>query len=143
MIFNATAKGSSGIQTSWSAQVETFSEKLTLAIPPEFNGPGNGLSPEDLYNMALQNCFAATFKVFAEKSRLQFSEFHLNSRLEVDRNEKGQVCMARFHLKVQLSGVVQKDSALRLLERTKTNCMILNSVLTEKTFEFEVLEGAL
>ncbi|MBY0317082.1 MAG: OsmC family protein, partial [Bdellovibrionales bacterium] len=108
----------------------------------EFNGPGNGFSPEDLYNMALQNCFAATFKVFAEKSRLQFSDFRLASRLEVDRNEKGQVFMARFHLKVQLSGVIQKDNALRILERTKTNCMILNSVLTEKTFEFEVTEGS-
>ena len=70
MSFKAQAHSPAGIQSPWSSKAEAMPEKpLTLAIPPEFEGPGGGFSPEDLYLLALENCFVATFKVFAEKSR--------------------------------------------------------------------------
>lgn len=139
MLFKVTAEASSGIQTTWSTQSGSYSQKALMAIPPEFSGPGGGFSPEDLYAMALANCFVATFKVFAEKSRLSFSELKVQTTLSVDRNEKGQPWMAKAGLNIELSGVAQKATAQRLLEKTSQSCMILNSVLTEKSFEFRVL----
>lgn len=138
MVFEVSAESVSGIQTRWTSQAREFSEPVTLAIPPEFDGPGQGLSPEDLYAMALQNCFIATFKVFAEKSRLAYSSIRVHSRLEVDRNEAGSPWMARIHVKALLQGVEQVDNAKRILEKTSKSCMVLNSVNTVKTFEFEV-----
>jgi len=136
MSFPVSASSSSGIQKRWTSEAQL--QKLTLAIPPEFEGPGEGLSPEDLYALALQNCFIATFKVFAEKSRLSFEAINTEAVLQVDRDENGKPWMARFHLKVKLLGVEQKESAQRLLEKTSQGCMILNSVKTAKTFEFQV-----
>jgi organic hydroperoxide reductase OsmC/OhrA len=141
MLFNVSSVSTSGIQTAWTTQAEKFKHEIPMAIPPEFDGPGTGLSPEDLYAMALQNCFVATFKVFAEKSKLTFQSIHLTSTLEVDRDEKGRPWMARIHLKITLKGVVQPENARRILERTSQNCMILNSVKSEKTFEFIVSES--
>jgi organic hydroperoxide reductase OsmC/OhrA len=141
MIFKAKANSESGIQTSWSTEAEKFNHQIPMAIPPEFDGPGTGLSPEDLYAMALQNCFVATFKVFAEKSKLSFQSVSVDAKLEVDRDEKGRPWMARVHLKVSLKGAAQVDNARRILERASQNCMILNSVKTEKTFEFDVDPG--
>lgn len=137
MSFEVTANSAAGIQQTWSTGAG--SQQVTAAIPPEFEGPGGGYSPEDLYAMALTNCFVATFKVFAEKSRLGFSEVRTRAHLEVDRDDKGRPWMARFHLAVQLSGASSVETAQRLLERTSQNCMILNSVRTEKTFSFEVV----
>lgn len=136
--FLVSAESASGIQKSWTAKASTFSTPLIMAIPPEFDGPGGGLSPEDLYAFALQNCFIATFKVFAEKSRLQFDAIFVDAKLDVDRNEKGAPWMAKIHLKIRLSGVQQKENAHRLLEKASQSCMILNSVNTQKSFEFEL-----
>ena len=110
----------------------------TVAIPPEFEGPGGGFSPEDFYALALLNCFVATFKVIAEKSKLQFQDLHCEGLLTVDRDEKGIPWMSSFHLKGHLAGVVDEDRARRLLEKTSQSCMILNSVKTVKTFEWTV-----
>jgi uncharacterized OsmC-like protein len=88
--------------------------------------------------MALQNCFVATFKVFAEKSRLEFQKILVHAELKVDRNEKGAPWMASITLKVKLLGAVQKENAKRILEKTSQSCMILNSVNTSKHFEFDI-----
>lgn len=138
MHFKVSSESQNGIQTIWHTQADAFSEKVTVAIPPEFSGPGGGHSPEDIYAMALTNCFVATFKVFAEKSRLNFKNLTVQATLSVDRNEKGQPWMSKIHLEIELSEVTQKENALRLLEKTSQSCMILNSVLTEKSFNYKI-----
>lgn len=140
MHFKVSSEAQSGIQKTWQTQAASFNEKVDVAIPPEFSGPGGGFSPEDLYAMALTNCFIATFKVFAEKSRLNFKNLKITSTLTVDRNEKGQPWMSKIHLEVELSEVAQKENAQRLLEKASQSCMILNSVLTEKTFAFKMTD---
>jgi organic hydroperoxide reductase OsmC/OhrA len=139
MKFSVLSEGPSGIQTAWITKAKSYDHEVPVAIPPEFEGPGTGLSPEDLYAMALQNCYIATFKVFAEKSRLYYDTIVVEAVLEVDRNEKGQPWMARLHLHVTLTGANQKESAQRVLEKTTQSCMILNSVNTQKTFQFDLV----
>lgn len=136
--FKVSAQGPSGIQNLWETKVPHLDDVYKVSIPPEFDGPGGGLSPEDLYAMALQNCFIATFKVFAEKSKLSFSGIRAETQLLVDRNESGVPWMAKVHLNIFLRGVSQTSLAERLLEKTSQSCMILNSVKTEKTFEYHI-----
>jgi organic hydroperoxide reductase OsmC/OhrA len=120
-----------GLDSGGEAQIE-------CAIPPEFEGPGGGASPEDFYVLALLNCFVATFKVFAQKSRVEFREIDARGVLTVDRDEKGVPWMARFKLSATVYGPSDQDRVMALLEKTSRSCMILNSVKTEKTFEFGV-----
>lgn len=138
MKFNVSAETTAGIASTWTGRAESTSEEVRVSIPPEFDGPGGGFSPEDLYALALENCFIATFKVFAEKSKLTYDKLSVNAELWVDRNEKGVPWMAKIELKVKLSGVSQNENAQRLLTKTSQSCMILNSVNTEKVFTFEV-----
>ena len=138
MFFKARVESLSGIQTPWDSKAMSVDAGLQMAIPAEFEGPGGGFSPEDLYVMALQNCFVATFKVFAEKSRLAYESLRVESELTVDRDEAGRPWMARCVFAVYLEGCVQIENAKRILARTSENCMILNSVKTEKVFEFHV-----
>ena len=137
--FLVQSSSAAGMQEAWTTKAQSFDHEVPMAIPPEFEGPGTGFSPEDIYAMALQNCFIATFKVFAEKSKLQYQTIAVESVLEVDRDEKKRPWMARIHLHVTLAGAAQKENAQRILEKTSQSCMILNSVNTEKTFQFEVL----
>jgi organic hydroperoxide reductase OsmC/OhrA len=141
MHFTTFAQASQGSATTWNTWAQAHPEPVIMAIPPEFQGPGTGLSPEDLYAMALQNCFVATFKVFAEKSKFNFEKISVQAVLDVDRNAEGKPFMARIKLRVSLSGVAQEATAQRLLEKVSQNCMILNSVLSEKSFDFEILSS--
>lgn len=109
-----------------------------MAIPPEFEGPGGGFSPEDLYAMALSNCFVATFKVIAERSRVTFGEIRTRSRLIVDRDEAGRPWMSKLELQIEVTEAKDVDRMRRLLEKTSGQCMILNSVKTEIVFDFLV-----
>jgi len=137
--FTVQSESVSGIQSSWLTKADSFEHRVPVAIPPEFEGPDPGLSSEDIYAMALQNCFIATFKVFAEKSQLNYNSIRVKSILEVDRDEMGRPWMARLNLHVFLNGAIQLENAQRILEKTSKNCMILNSVNNVKTFQFDLL----
>ncbi len=136
MAFDHITESPSKIASAW--QVSTTHGMIDMAIPPEFEGPGGGFSPEDLYGMALSNCFAATFKVYAEKSHLDFERLVIKARLTVDRDEGGRPWMAKIDMKIALKGVSNREKAQSLLRRTSESCMILNSVKTQKNFEFEI-----
>ncbi len=136
MSFFADSKSSSGISTIWST--ETSHGQMTAAIPPEFEGPGQGYSPEDYYVLALTNCYVATFKVFAEKSKLNYQDIIAKGHLTLDRDEKGIPWMKNFLLKVHLVGCADEEKALRIMNKVSQSCMVLNSVKTEKAFEFSV-----
>jgi len=138
MTFKVSSEAKSGIAQNWQTQAESVNGSIAMSIPPEFSGPGGGYSPEDLYAAALTNCFVATFKVFAEKSRIGFENLTVNAALIVDRNESGVPWMKAVHLRVNLAGASDIDRARHLLEKTSQSCMILNSVKTEKVFEFQV-----
>lgn len=141
--FTVHAQATSGSASTWETWADAHPEPVVMmAIPPEFQGPGGGLSPEDLYAMALQNCYVATFKVFAEKSKFDFSKITARALLDVDRNSEGRPMMARVRFTIRLEGVEKVQAAERLLEKVSQNCMILNSVVTDKTFNYEVVETA-
>jgi organic hydroperoxide reductase OsmC/OhrA len=138
-IFKVFSQSQKGINSSWEAKaIDKNYPELQLCIPPEFEGPGLGYSPEDLYGLALLNCFIATFKFVAEKSRLDFENITGTGNLTVDKGDKAQPWMRKFEIHVELSGAKQPDRALALLEKTTKNCMIINSVQTEVIFSFQV-----
>ena len=87
MEFSVSSSSTSGIDTLWDTKFEN--KILKCAIPPCFEGPGNGASPEDLYALSLLNCFIATFKVFAEKSRLNYEKIEGSAKLIVDQDSNG------------------------------------------------------
>lgn len=136
MNFSATSSSRSGIQTPWVSSAAGFQSQV--AIPEAFEGSGKGLSPEDLLAQAMLNCFFATFKVFAEKSRLDFSSIDGNAALTLNREQKSPPRITHIQLNIRLSGASDPSKAERILQKTKSNCLIINAVQIDKSFEFDV-----
>ncbi len=109
MNFKAEAKAANGMGGTW--EIKSYESLSKCAIPPEFGGPGGAFSPEDLFAQALTNCFVATFKVYAQASRVEFQSVNATSNLVVDTNEAGKPVMKK---------------------------LILNSVKTELEFNLQV-----
>lgn len=134
--FKTSAQSEAGINTHW--QVESSDYKLDCSIPTEFEGPGGALSPEDLYAQALTNCFIATFKVYAEKSKLTFNKLSTRGQLTVDLDENKKPWMKKFNLQVEISSPSSVEKAELLLKKAFNSGFILNSVKTETSLEIKI-----
>lgn len=135
--FCSSSLSSSDVAESWTSRASSF--EVQSDIPKDFGGNEKGFSPEDYFSLALQNCFIATFKVIAHKSKLVFSEISIDLILELGKDENQVMIMKEASFKINLMGSQDKERALRLLEKTAKNCMILNSVKTRLKFDFNVV----
>ena len=134
--FHSQTTSEAGIQTPWKSQSENGSS--SVSVPPEFNGPGKCLSPEDLYNQALTSCFVGTFKVITENSKLTFANMAVNSRLVMDLDEKKQPIMKEFHLDVRITGASQPERLRLVAEKAFATSFILNSVKTRSYIQLQI-----
>ncbi len=134
--FETEASVAQGTQSVWKSR--SADHEVTVAIPPEFAGPGGALSPEDLYAQALMNCFVGTFKVLAENSKLSFESVDVRGTLLVDLDEKRRPCMHGFHFKINLAHPSDEARAQRLIDKALHSGFILNSVKTAITHEVSI-----
>lgn len=136
--FEVQANASSGISSPWSCQTDKLPPILS-SIPPEFMGPGGGYSPEDLFALALLNCLIATFKVYAEKSQVQFQALQGKVLLTVDKlpSEPG-FAMTQAEIFLTIQGASDKEKTRKLLENAIRDCAVSNSIKTGKTFHIDI-----
>lgn len=133
--FESVTQSECGITGVWSSRSGDF--ESSIAIPPEFAGPGGGLSPEDLFNHALTNCFVATFKVYAQNSKLTFDRIEAHSKLVVDLDDNRKPVMKALEVRVRIENPSDRDKALMLAQKASRSGFILNSVKTDCQFFFE------
>ncbi len=134
--FYSHSQSSSDVGLSWSSTAGNF--HAPTDIPKEFGGNENGFSPEDYFAFALQNCFIATFKVIASKSKLLYDNISVHLTLELGSDENQLMMMKAALLKVSITGSINHERTLRILDKTTKSCMIHNSVKTKIEFEFDV-----
>ncbi|HSW87097.1 MAG TPA: OsmC family protein [Rhabdochlamydiaceae bacterium] len=137
LTFEASASASKGWNTIWECKAGALPHIL-CAIPKEFNGPGGGYSPEDLIALAVLNCFIATFKVFAEKSNVEFKKIEGQSSMIIDRAKDKAPEITKIHMTFTLHGFIDREKILTLLEDAKKHCIIGNAVNAEKTYTFNL-----
>lgn len=134
MKFEVEAASSAGANSLWTAQSGTL-PPIPSAIPPEFNGPGGGYSPEDLFALALLNCLIATFKVYCEKSNVTFLEIRGKASLTVDRiaGQSGFM-MTQVDIFFDVLQASDPEKGEKLLDGAIKDCAVSNSIKSSKTF---------
>lgn len=137
--FAVESIGHSGTSSRWVNRLKDKEcDDLVMSIPVEFEGPGGTYSPEDLYALSLMNCYFATFKYIAEKSKLEYDSIKGEALLNVTKGDRKTLWMESILIRIKLLGCTNKDRALILMEKTKSQCMIINSVSTKVEFDFSV-----
>lgn len=134
--FHSRTEAACGLSRNW--QTLSQDRHTEVSVPKEFLGPGSGLSPEDLYNHALTNCFVATFQVYAENSKLSFESLKVESKLIVDVDERKRPVMKEFFLSATIQAPNNSEKALLLARKASESGFILNSVKTICHFDFKV-----
>lgn len=134
MKFTVQAQASSGVPGTWEASAEHF-PALICAIPKEFQGSGDGYSPEDLFAISVMNCIIATYKVIAKMVNLTFDKITSDATVSIEVvNKKPTITSLHINFKVHQPSDPAK--AEKIFEDTKRNCMVSNAISIEKTFTF-------
>lgn len=129
VVFQSKTEASSGLGGSWPVIASTNTAEC--AVPREFGGSGAAFSPEDFFALAVANCFVATFKVYAQASRLSFGNVHVTCDLVVDRDESQQPVMKSCTLNIDIIDAEKPDRIRTIAEKALRCGFILNSVKTE------------
>lgn len=138
MKFSVEASATSGAISPWVAQTEHL-PPINCAIPPEFMGPGGGYSPEDLFALSLLSCLIATYKVYCEKSGLNFETIKGKASLTVDKvaGETG-FALTQADIFLDVTGASDIEKAKKLLNAAIKDCAVSNSIKTGKAFHINI-----
>lgn len=129
--FHAETSCHKDIKENWSAHVSEH--ELTCSIPKLYEGSGEAFSPEDLYLLSLQNCFVATYKVYAEHMNLEFDTLTVSADLVIDIEEGHGPVMKNVEMNIELSGVSEEALAQELVEKSLASGFIFQSIKTKVT----------
>jgi organic hydroperoxide reductase OsmC/OhrA len=115
---------------------------IESAPPKEFDGPGNQWSPEGLLTAAVIDCFVLGFRAIATASRFAWSSLDARTRGTLDRVE-GRMRFTRFdtHARLLVPPGADLERAKRLLEKAELNCLVANSLNSERHLTVEVAIG--
>ena len=115
---------------------------LRSAPPLDFDGPGDAWSPEHLLLAAVQTCFLFTLRVVAQASRVDFVALDVAAEGAVDRRD-GQLRFTEIVLRPRLTvrSGVDRDRAMRALEKSEKACLVSASLATPIRLEPEIVEG--
>lgn len=138
LTFTVAAESEPGIASGWNSSSNESPAPLALAIPHEFDGPGNAWSPEGLFASSLLNCFVATFKVIAQMSKFDYAGIRAEIAIQVEPDAERKLWVPRAHLKAWVKSPANAEKALMLMDKASKTCLVMNSVKTEKTTEFLV-----
>jgi organic hydroperoxide reductase OsmC/OhrA len=96
------------------------------------------MSPEDLFAQALTNCFIATFKVYAEKSKINYSHVSMATELVADLDDDKKPVMKKCTLQVKVFGSEKPERVKTIAEKAFSSGFIINSVKTEMTLDLQI-----
>lgn len=114
--------------------------EITVASPPEFEGPEGIITPEDMFVAASASCLMTTFVTFTKKMRFDYESFTVDGEGTLERVEKGfQFTKIVLRTRVVVASEELVPKAERALELAGKYCLISNSLKFETIHENEVL----
>ncbi|MFN8628440.1 MAG: OsmC family protein [Candidatus Binatia bacterium] len=114
---------------------------IRIGAPPEFGGPSDAWSPEQLCVAAVNACVMATFLAIAGNSKLVFSHYSASATGMLEKVEGRGPVITRVVVKprVTVGADVDRSRVERILKMAEKNCYISNSLQAEVALEPQVV----
>lgn len=111
--------------------------QIEVATPPDFpKGIKDIWTPEHLFIAAVNSCLMATFLAIAENSKFIFISFECNAVGIVEKtNNKLAVTEITLKPKIVIESTEHEEQLKKILEMSKRECLITNSVVTKINLE--------
>ena len=140
---NDSLKHSYEVNLQWNSERKgTISSpvlptQIEVATPPDFpKGMKDIWSPQHLFVAAMSGCLMDTFLVVAENSKFEFISYECNAvGFVTEIDAKLSVTEIILKPKVVLQSTDHEEQLKKILEMSKNECLICNSVTTKISLE--------
>jgi organic hydroperoxide reductase OsmC/OhrA len=114
---------------------------ISIGAPPEFGGPDDAWSPEQLCVGAVNACVMATFLAIAANSKLVFRKYSATATGTLEKVEGRGPVITRVVVKprVTIGPDIDRGRVERILKMAEKSCFISNSLHSEVTLEPEIV----
>jgi len=114
---------------------------ISVGAPPEFGGTDDVWSPEHLTVAAVNTCMMLTFIAVAENSKVRFSSYTSSATATLQKVEGRGMAITKVIVHPRITVPADTDRARldRVLQLTKKNCFISNSLAADVALEAEVI----
>lgn len=121
-----------GRSGSGRVELPESGESFPIAVPPEFNGPGNATNPEELLTTSVAACYTMTFGIVAENRKLPITSVKVAATGEVEQTGASFVYKAitirpRITLGAEATDA-QADQARDMALKADHYCIITNAI---------------
>jgi lipoyl-dependent peroxiredoxin len=117
----ATASGRDGRAVSSDKKLD-----VTLAMPKELGGSGEGTNPEQLFAAGYSACFASALGLVASKKNIDVADASVTGEVGLHPNGSGGFSLS-VTLRVELPDHVDAETGRELLEATHQVCPYSNA----------------
>ncbi len=114
---------------------------IPIGAPPEFGGPGDVWSPEQLCVAAVNACVMATFLAIAANSKVSFRKYSASAIGTLEKVEGRGPVITRVVVKprVTIGPEVDRGRVERIIKMSEKNCYISNSLQATVSVEPEIV----
>jgi len=114
---------------------------IRIGAPPEFGGPDDAWSPEQLCVAAVNACVMATFLAIAANSKLVFRRYASTATGTLDKVEGRGPVITRVVVRprVTVGPDVDPGRVERIVKMAEKNCYISNSLQSEVLLEPDIV----
>ena len=116
---------------------------IAFSAPPEFHGQPDLWTPEHLLVAAVAGCFVTTFIAVAELSKFELEALEVSAEGLLGKGEGGyQFTRITVRPVLTIARDLDRERALRLLEKAERSCLVSRSLRSEVVVEPKVLVEA-
>ncbi len=132
------------VSVDWEKEYQGFLngdfDKIQVACPKEFNGPGGIVTPEDMFVAANAICIMTTFLDFIGKTKIKLISYKSNAVGSMEFID-GFFRISQIVIKVKIQVDEQKnvERTERLLRKACDICPIGKSSISDIVLEPEIL----
>lgn len=102
---------------------------LCVTPPPEFKGPIDKWSPEDLFSASISSCYLLTFKALVRAKKLEWRNIEISVDAHLEKTEKGlKFTKVDIFPRLTICCQTNVDDYLAVLEKAKTHCLVTSSM---------------
>lgn len=118
------------------AKTDSAPNAIHFTAPPEFGGLDGRSTPESLLLCAIAGCYTTTFRAIAEYSNFEYADLEVQVEGTIEKIESGYAFTA-IVIRPNLSVTSEEEEArgLRLLQKTKTLCLVSRALSVSQVFE--------
>ncbi len=102
---------------------------IEVATPPEFGGPENIWTPEDLLTSAVATCIMTSALFFADRAKIQLRSYKSNAIGTLEKTKAGlAITRITVAVSIELDNMEQEAATRKAVEQAEKTCPITNSL---------------